>query len=171
VRLQITVGKNLYQVQMERAGDGYQVIVNGKPFDVNIVPGGFSIGGKVHIVKVNNNQGDAVRAEVDGKTIEALILDIAKAPAKKADGLAVAKPSAPIAREHGGKTLIAPMPGKIVKVLVAPGQKVKVGDVVLILEAMKMENEIRSPYEGKVKEVRVSAGAGVAAEEPLVLME
>jgi len=67
--------------------------------------------------------------------------------------------------------LIAPMPGKIVKVLVAPGQKVKVGDVVLILEAMKMENEIRSPFEGKVKEVRVSAGAGVAAEEPLVTME
>ncbi len=171
MRLQITVGKNLYQVQMERAGEGYHVTVNGKPFDVKIVPEGFSVGGKIHNVKINTNQGDAVRADVDGKIIEALILDIAKAPAKKAEDVAVKKASEPIARTGHGKTLMAPMPGKIVKVLVSVGQKVKVGDVVLILEAMKMENEIRSPYEGKVKEVRVSAGAGVAAEEPLVTME
>jgi biotin carboxyl carrier protein len=48
---------------------------------------------------------------------------------------------------------------------------VKVGEVVLILEAMKMENEIRSPFEGMVKEIKVNAGAGVAAEEPLVTIE
>jgi len=171
VRLQFTVGKNLYQVQMERAGEGYQVAVNGKPFDVKIVPQGFSIGGKIHNVKISANQGDAVRADVDGKTIEALILDIAKTPTKKAEEAAVKKTSEPIARTGHGKTLLAPMPGKIVKVLVSVGQQVKVGDVVLILEAMKMENEIRSPFEGKVKEVRVSAGAGVAAEESLILME
>jgi len=171
VRLQFTVGKKLYQVQMERAGEGYQVTVNGKPFDVKIVPEGFSIGGKVHSVKVSANQGDAVRADVDGKIIEALILDISKTPTRKAEDVAAKKTSEPIARTGHGKTLMAPMPGKIVKVLVSVGQKVKVGEVVLILEAMKMENEIRSPFEGKVKEVRVSAGAGVAAEEPLVTME
>jgi len=171
MRLQFTVGKTLYQVQMDRAGEGYQVTVNGKPFDVKVVPQGFSIGGKVHNVKISANQGDAVRADVDGKTIEALILDIAKTPAKKAEDVAVKKSSEPIGRTGHGKTLIAPMPGKIVKVLVSVGQNVKVGDVVLILEAMKMENEIRSPYVGKVKEVKVSAGSGVAAEEPLILME
>ncbi len=171
MRLQITVGKTLYQVQMEKAGEGYQVTVNGKPFDVKIVPEGLSIGGKVHSVKVNANHGDAVRADVDGKTIEALILDIAKGPMKKAEDVAVKKSSEPIARTGHGKMLMAPMPGKIVKVLVSVGQKVKVGDVVLILEAMKMENEIRSPFEGEVKDVRVSVGAGVAAEEPLVVID
>ena len=170
MRLQITVEKTLYQVQMEKAEGGYQVTVNGKPFDVKIVPEGFWIGGKVHSVKVSANQGDAVRADVDGKIIEALIIDIAKAQTKKAEDMAVKKSSEPIARTGHGKTLLAPMPGKIVKVLVAVGQKVKVGDVVVILEAMKMENEIRSPFEGMVKEVRVSAGAGVAAEEPLVVL-
>jgi len=171
MRLQITVGKNLYQVQMERAGEGYQVSVNGKPFEVRIVPDGFSIGGKTHHVKVSANQGDAVRADVDGKVIEALILDIAKTPTKKAEEAPAKKSSEPIARTGHGKTLMAPMPGKIVKVFVAVGQKVKVGDVVLILEAMKMENEIRSSFEGTVKEVKVSAGTGVAAEEPLVILE
>jgi biotin carboxyl carrier protein len=171
VRLQFTVGKKLYQVQMERAGEGYQVTVNGKPFDVKIVPEGFSIGGKVHSVKVSANQGDAVRADVDGKIIEALILDIAKAPTKKTEEMATKKTSEPIARMGHGKTLMAPMPGKIVKVMVSVGQRLKVGEVVLILEAMKMENEIRSPFEGTVKEVKVGVGAGVAAEEPLIIME
>jgi biotin carboxyl carrier protein len=169
--LQFTVGKTLYQVQMERTGEGYQVTVNGKPFDVKMVPEGLSIGGRIHSVKVNANQGDAVRAEVDGRVIEALILDIAKTPTRKAEDIAGKKTSEPIARTGFGKTLMAPMPGKIVKVLVSVGQKVKNGEVVLILEAMKMENEIRTPFEGKVKEVKVSAGTGVAAEEPLVVIE
>jgi len=170
MRLQFTVGKTLYQVEMERAGEGFRVKVNGKPFDVKASPQGFSIGGKAHSVKISVNQGDAVRADVDGKTIEALILDVAKA-ATKVEDVSVKKSSELIARLGHGKTLAAPMPGKIVRVLVSAGQQVKVGDVVLILEAMKMENEIRSPFEGKVKEVKVSAGAGVAAEEPLVLLE
>ncbi len=171
MRMQITVGKNLYQVELEPLDGGYKVTVNGKPFDVKVAPEGFSIGGKTHSVKVGTNHGDIVRADVDGKSFEALILDVAKAAVKKSEEAPSVKPSAPVAGGRGGKTLAAPMPGKIVKVLVAPGQTVKAGDVVLILEAMKMENEIRSPFSGKVKEITVIAGSGVAAEEPLILIE
>lgn len=63
----------------------------------------------------------------------------------------------------------AMMPGKIVSVAVKEGQSVKEGDVVCILEAMKMENELRAPKEGVIKKVHVSAGSNVEREE--ILME
>ena len=61
MRLQITVGKNLYQVQIEPAADGYEVVVNGKPFKVGTASGGFSIGGKAHKAEIVSNQGGNVR--------------------------------------------------------------------------------------------------------------
>jgi biotin carboxyl carrier protein len=63
------------------------------------------------------------------------------------------------------------MPGKIIAVKVKEGDIVKSGDVVLILEAMKMANEIKSPYAGKVKEVRVSTGQSVAPQDILIAIE
>lgn len=63
------------------------------------------------------------------------------------------------------------MPGKIISVRVKEGDAVKAGEVVLILEAMKMANEITSPYTGKVKEVKVSAGQSVAPEDVVISIE
>jgi biotin carboxyl carrier protein len=66
--------------------------------------------------------------------------------------------------------LIAPMPGMVVKLLVEPGQMVKKGDGVLIVEAMKMENEIRCPVSGEVKEILVSARQAVEKGEILAVI-
>jgi biotin carboxyl carrier protein len=70
-----------------------------------------------------------------------------------------------------GKLITPPMPGKIIAVKVKEGDTVKSGDVVLILEAMKMANEIKSPYAGKVKEVRVTTGQSVAPQDILITIE
>ena len=64
----------------------------------------------------------------------------------------------------------APMPGKIIEVKVAVGQAVKAGDTLLILEAMKMQNEIAAPADGTVKAVNVSAGQSVKVRESLVIL-
>lgn len=64
-------------------------------------------------------------------------------------------------QSSGGESVYAPMPGTILKVNVTAGQKVKSGDVLMILEAMKMENEIMAPKDGTVASVGVSAGASV----------
>ncbi len=64
-----------------------------------------------------------------------------------------------------------PMPGKIVAIKVAAGDAVKVGQVLVILEAMKMQNEIPSPVEGTVKEVHVTQGQSVEAKTVLVTIE
>ena len=66
--------------------------------------------------------------------------------------------------------VLAPMPGMVVKLLVEPGQAVKKGDGVMIVEAMKMENEIRSAVSGQVKEIRVGARQAVEKGEILAVI-
>ncbi|MEP0814967.1 MAG: acetyl-CoA carboxylase biotin carboxyl carrier protein subunit [bacterium] len=64
-------------------------------------------------------------------------------------------------------TINSPMPGKILEILIEPGQKVEMGQVVAILEAMKMENEISSNIEGTVRAIKVSKGESVAIDQVL----
>jgi biotin carboxyl carrier protein len=71
----------------------------------------------------------------------------------------------------GPKTIVAPMPGKVVKLLVASGQEVSAGQGVIVIEAMKMENELKATGPGVVKEIKVQEGAGVAGGEVLVVIE
>jgi biotin carboxyl carrier protein len=67
--------------------------------------------------------------------------------------------------------VIAPMPGRIVKVLVKAGDRVARGQGLVVVEAMKMENELRAPREGTVAAVRVSEGMSVEASAVLVVVE
>ncbi|MDX2042294.1 MAG: acetyl-CoA carboxylase biotin carboxyl carrier protein subunit [Acidobacteriota bacterium] len=72
----------------------------------------------------------------------------------------------------GGKaTLVSPMPGKIVRVLLAVGDEVTANQGVLVVEAMKMQNEVQSPKAGKVAELRVTEGQTVNAGETLAVIE
>ncbi len=67
--------------------------------------------------------------------------------------------------------ITAPMPGLVVKVVAEPGQEVKAGQAVVILEAMKMENEVRTPRNGRVKAVNVTAGQPVERGQVLAVIE
>lgn len=71
----------------------------------------------------------------------------------------------------GRATLIAPMPGKIVRILLQPGDEVAAHQGVLIVEAMKMQNEVQSPKDGKVAEIKVTEGQTVNAGETLAIIE
>jgi len=72
---------------------------------------------------------------------------------------------------EGKQTLTSPMPGKVVKVLKRPGDEVAAGDGVVVVEAMKMENDIRSPKAGKVVEVLVQEGQAVEGGATLATVE
>ena len=73
--------------------------------------------------------------------------------------------------DTGPKKLTAPMPGKIVSVLVSVGDEVTAGAGVMVVEAMKMQNEIKSPKKGTIQKILVSAGAAVNAGDVLAIVE
>ena len=81
----------------------------------------------------------------------------------------VVRPVAPVSAVEGFN-ISAPMPGKIIKVAVAVGQTVNQGDVVIILEAMKMQNEIKTPVAGVVKAINIEPGQTVKPGETMVVV-
>jgi biotin carboxyl carrier protein len=73
--------------------------------------------------------------------------------------------------DSGPKKLNAPMPGKIVRVLVSQGAEVEAGTGILVVEAMKMQNELKSPKKGTIQKIFVSEGAAVNAGDVLAIVE
>ena len=100
------------------------------------------------------------RVNVNGTVFEVEIEEMTGAPAAPAVAAAAPAPAAPAA-PAGGEKITAPMPGTILAVNVTSGSAVKKGDVLMILEAMKMENEIMAPCDGTVTSVSVTKGASV----------
>ncbi len=86
--------------------------------------------------------------------------------------VAAPAPAAPAAAAPvaGGQKVNAPMPGTILEVRVTEGATVKKGDILLILEAMKMENEIMAPCDGTIKQVVTAKGASVNSGDPLIVI-
>lgn len=124
----------------------YQVTLNGKIYEVDVT------------------ETDAVITSVSQAAPAAPIA--ATTPAAPA---AAAAPS-PAQTAINGEKITCPMPGTILSVSAAEGKVVKAGEVLFILEAMKMENEIVAPHDGVVRQVLVSKGATVNTDEVLAVM-
>lgn len=114
--------------------------------------------------------------EVEVEKGEAMLLSeyeaqapAAPAPAAAPGSSAIAAPKAP-AENQNGEPVKAPMPGNVLKILVSEGQKVKEGDVVMVIEAMKMENEITAIKAGTVSKISVSKGQMVETGTVLLLI-
>jgi biotin carboxyl carrier protein len=124
---------------------------------------------KKYNITVNGTTYEVVVEEVGGAAPvyapQAPVAPAAPAPA------APAAPKAPAAQGSAGNTPVtSPMPGTILDVKVSVGQSVKKGDVICVLEAMKMENEIPAPKDGVIASVNVQKGATVAANDTLATL-
>ncbi len=111
--------------------------------------------GKSYLARV---EGSGVR--VDGHLIPVELVDPREMSAPATSGGAA-----------GPAAIIAPMPGKVIRVLVEEGQEVEAGQGILIVEAMKMQNEMQSPKPGRVTSIQVKAGDSVAAGSVLAIVD
>lgn len=117
------------------------------------------------MVKVNNQQFEVELEEVrSNSNSEKQVVEKIIKPTSNGNG-SVSKVSA------SGEKIVAPMPGSILKVNVNKGDSVKRGQVLLVLEAMKMENEITAPADGKIADVKVEQGQCITAGEVMVEFE
>ena len=109
------------------------------------------------------------RVNVNGTAYEIELEELTgAAPAPAAAPAAAPAPAA--AAPAGGEQVTSPMPGTILDVKVSQGAAVKKGDVLMVLEAMKMENEILAPKDGTVAQVIVSKGSHVETGSPLIVL-
>ncbi len=123
------------------------------------------------MITVNGKSYEVCAEEIkDGSAMPVMPAAPAAAPVAAPVAAPAAAP-APAAASAGGETVSAPMPGTILEVRVSNGQAVKEGDVLFILEAMKMENEILAPVAGKVAAISVAKGATVSAGDALCAIQ
>lgn len=133
----------------------------------------FKIAGRDYTTKVEEQENGALLVTVNGKAYEVELPEqahaahktIVKAAASAAPSAPSAAPSAAAAK---GNTMSAPLPGTITKVIAQAGQKVKKGDVLIVMEAMKMANDIVAEADGTVKAVCVSVGQSVNQGDALI---
>ena len=121
-----------------------------------------TLNGRTYEVEVNNGQAILLDEYEAVAPVAAPVAAPAAVPA--------AAPAAAPAVTGAGEAVNAPMPGTILKVNVSQGQAVKEGDVLCVLEAMKMENEIMAPKSGTVTQVVVSKGSSVNTGDALVVI-
>jgi len=139
--------------------DGNEITVDGRKLTAHMYS--LLVGDQSFTVDVTTKD-DVYTVACEGKSFQLRVLDERRA-SRPGEGAAAGR--------DGGKEIRSIMPGKVVDVLVAVGDEVAKDQGVLIVEAMKMENEIRAAAAGKVKEIRVSSGQAVESGELLVVLE
>jgi acetyl/propionyl-CoA carboxylase alpha subunit len=145
-RYRLVIGDDVWEVDAQLDAHGMASLV---------------VGGVSHAATVTDREGACV-VEVGGEVHEILVEPQTRWIIRTHGGAAGA---------GHGQTLIAPLPGKIAHVAVQPGDPVQPGDTLVVIEAMKMENEFKASARGTVTEVRVQPGQAVNPGDVLVVVE
>jgi biotin carboxyl carrier protein len=165
-------GAKTRTVDLDREGSRLRITLDGRPIGadaIELAPGTYSIllGGQSFEVRVQrapeNRPGQAaasLRVHPGGKEFSARVLDPRAWLGKRGGAL----------EAEGQQQITAPMPGKVVRVLVQTGDAVEAGQGLLVVEAMKMQNEIRAPKTGTVERLLVTEGQAVNAGEVLAVV-
>ncbi|MGP0018255.1 MAG: biotin/lipoyl-containing protein [Candidatus Sulfotelmatobacter sp.] len=160
----ITIDGKHYRLDLDRAEGGWSCLVDGREVEVDAVlarPDVLSL-------RIGNQAYEVKCERVAGETH--LWVGSARFAAEVRDPRSL-RGRVRAVDDHGPRKLTAPMPGKIVRVLVKQGDGVEAGAGVLVVEAMKMQNEIKSPKKGTIQKILVGEGAAVNAGDVLAIVE
>ena len=166
MKLQAELNNEKHDVEIRRNGDKVFAVIDGRTYELEASepePNVFLLkqDGRVYEVYVSPEATGASHVRIGSNQFEITIHD-----PKRLRGSSSGN-------EHGEglAEIKTAMPGKVVRVLVEPGTGVKKGDGIIIVEAMKMQNEMKSPKDGVVKEIRSSEGSTVNAGEVLAIID
>ena len=180
MNVDVTVNGRPWKVAIEPAGEagrlsvtikGRSRVVDASWIDADTLS--LLDGGAVREIRLHSRPGiAAVGVEIGGHLFEVVVSPDARVKSRPADAGAAGVTSATASAGPALSEVIkAPMPGRIVRVLVGVGDRVTARQPVVVVEAMKMENEMRSSRDGVVKEVLVGAGAAVESGAVLVVVD
>ncbi|HYT06260.1 MAG TPA: biotin/lipoyl-containing protein [Rugosimonospora sp.] len=165
MKLEVRIGTLARQVEIQRTGPNqfivggedsaqidatkvapntYSILVNGRAFEATVIPA-----------------AEGVLVRCGGREFHATIFD----PRAWRGGRGA------LFGAEGKQQVIAPMPGKVIRILVSPGEAVEADQGLVVVEAMKMQNEIRSPKAGTIERIFIREGQAVAAGEALVTID
>jgi biotin carboxyl carrier protein len=164
MKLHAVIGDHRHEVEIKRDGEKLFARVDDREYELDVSepePGVFLFKHEGRIYEATLSTGDPTHVrigtdEFDVRVIDPKRLRGSSGPGEHADGIAEIRTA---------------MPGKVVRVILEAGTEVSKGDGVLVVEAMKMQNELKSPKNGTIKEVRVAEGATVAAGDILATIE
>jgi biotin carboxyl carrier protein len=172
MKLQIEVGDRVRTVEVQPHASGYQVVIDGRARLVDAVP----VGPEAWSLIVHDAglalSVEAVVSARRGNGASDVYLDGLHIPVhvRNGRGRRTAETAA-VGGASAVQRITAPMPGRVVRVLVAPGADVKARQGLVVVEAMKMENEVRALRDGRVREVLAVEGQSVDAGTMLVVVE
>jgi biotin carboxyl carrier protein len=161
----VNIDNKTFAIDVDETKNGFKLLVDKKPVNVEVTP----VGDASHLSFIINNKSydviikDENSVSVEGELYEVLIEDENQRKFREI--------SKKVHHHEEKLAITAPMPGLIVKVEAKVGDKVKTGDGLIIMEAMKMQNELRAPKDGTVKEIRVKEGITVNGGDTLLALE
>ncbi|HKY05141.1 MAG TPA: biotin/lipoyl-containing protein [Blastocatellia bacterium] len=152
------------KIEFSESGDRVTATIDGRSYEVEVArpeEGVYLLfhGDKVFEARVWDAEADSLKVQLRDQTFSAKIIDLKQ------------RRSGADQSHEGQQHLVAPMPGKVVRVLHRVGDQVEAGQGVVVVEAMKMQNEVKSSKAGRVIEVRVTEGATVNAGQLLAIVE
>lgn len=160
MRFKVAVGNRHYQVEVKETG---MIIVNSRPYYVDLNQDSLLVNNRSYeISSLKEENGFPVLIAVNQEVYRLTIEEAEKLTARR-------KIERLPEREEG--TILSPMGGQIISIETSEGERVGKNEVILILEAMKMESEVFSPKEGRIKEIRVARGDMVNTGDVLAVIE